>query len=238
MKNNITFYLTIICVFSFNSFAQKNRPFQGNKTMKSKQEIMQSIPEKKNNSIITIKLYHVQEIINMQFGGYTTTYTVTDSSLIRTNDLGPNNTRVITIRYVNYPKRINYNKKNSTNKMLSKSVFDTVQSRPQPHTSTSAVDTLDHHGDYIYIMMIKTFERVADKGYKSVEIFQKLGNAYYYISQMDKAAKWYEKLFAMTTNLEPEYYYRYAQSLRSIGENDKADELLEKFNQLTGNKAR
>ena len=69
--------------------------------------------------------------------------------------------------------------------------------------------------------------------YKSVEIFRKLGNAYYYNSEMEKAVKCYIELFAMTTDLEPEYYYRYAQSLRSIGKNDKANEMLEKYNLLS-----
>lgn len=87
---------------------------------------------------------------------------------------------------------------------------------------------------YAYIDAIKTYERVAEKGYKSVDMFQKLGNSYYFNSELEKAAKWYDELFAMNTDLEPEYYYRYAQSLKSIGQNDKANEILEKFNQKIG----
>jgi hypothetical protein len=30
------------------------------------------------------------------------------------------------------------------------------------------------------------------------------------------------------------YYYRYTQSLRAIGENDKTNEMLKKFHQLSG----
>ena len=92
------------------------------------------------------------------------------------------------------------------------------------------------YDNYAYVDAIKTYERVAEKGYKSAELFKKLGNAYYFNAELDKAAKWYAALFAMdTTNLEPEYYYRYAQSLRSIGQNDKANEMLELFNQKSGN---
>ncbi len=32
---------------------------------------------------------------------------------------------------------------------------------------------------YAYIDAIKTYEAVAEKGYKSVDVFQKLGNAYF-----------------------------------------------------------
>jgi hypothetical protein len=41
----------------------------------------------------------------------------------------------------------------------------------------------------------------------------------------------------MTSEVEPAYYYRYAQSLRSISENDKANQ-IEKFDQMSGNDSR
>jgi len=94
------------------------------------------------------------------------------------------------------------------------------------------------YDSYAYIDAIKTYERVAKKGYKSVDMFQKLGNAYYFNSELDNAAKWYGELFAMTSDLEPEYYYRYAQSLKAVGQNDKANEMLEKFHQKAGNDSR
>ena len=96
------------------------------------------------------------------------------------------------------------------------------------------------YDSYAYVDAIKTYERVAEKGYKSVDMFKKLGNAYYFNSELDKAAKWYGELFAIAvdTDLEAEYYYRYAQSLRSISQNDKADEMLQKFIQKSGNDSR
>jgi hypothetical protein len=84
---------------------------------------------------------------------------------------------------------------------------------------------------YAYIDVLKTYERVAEKGYKSVDLFQKLGNSYYSFAELDKAAKWYCELFAMTSDLEPKYYNQYAQSLIFIGENGKANEVLEKLKQ-------
>ncbi|MBG6187622.1 OmpA family protein [Flavobacterium sp. CAN_S2] len=95
------------------------------------------------------------------------------------------------------------------------------------------------YDNYAYIDAIKTYEKVAEKGYKSADMFKKLGNSYYFNAELEKAARWYGELFAMnTTDLEPEYYFRYAQSLRSIGQNDKANELLELFNQKSGNDSR
>ena len=84
---------------------------------------------------------------------------------------------------------------------------------------------------YAYIDVIKTYERVAEKGYKSVDLFQKLGNSYYSFAELDKAAKWYGELFTMTDDLEPEYYNQYAQSLLFIGQSAKANQVLEKLKQ-------
>lgn len=90
------------------------------------------------------------------------------------------------------------------------------------------------YNNYAYIDAIKTYERVAEKGYKSVEMFRKLGNSYYFNSEFEKAAKWYDELFAMNSDQESEYYYRYAQSLKSISKNHKANEMLEEFYQKAG----
>lgn len=83
---------------------------------------------------------------------------------------------------------------------------------------------------FAYIDATKTYERIAEKGYKSADLFQKLANAYYFNANLEKAAKWYGELFAMNEEVAPEYYYRYAQSLKSIGEYAKADEMLVLFN--------
>jgi len=91
------------------------------------------------------------------------------------------------------------------------------------------------YDSYSYVDAIKTYERVAEKGYKDEKMFQKLGNAYYFNAELQKAAKWYTELFAMNTNQDPEYFYRYSQSLKSIGKYDKANEMLEQFNKKSGN---
>ena len=91
---------------------------------------------------------------------------------------------------------------------------------------------------FAYIDAIKTYERVAEKGYKSADMFQKLGNSYYFNGELDKAAKWYDELFAMAPDQQPEYFYRYAQSLKAVGQTDKANEMMEKFHQKAGNDKR
>jgi outer membrane protein OmpA-like peptidoglycan-associated protein/tetratricopeptide (TPR) repeat protein len=91
---------------------------------------------------------------------------------------------------------------------------------------------------FAYVDAIKTYERLFDKGYKTPETLQKLGNAYYFKADLEKAAKYYGELFALTENVEPEYYYRYAQSLKAVKDYTKADQMLEKFNQKNGSDIR
>lgn len=84
---------------------------------------------------------------------------------------------------------------------------------------------------YAYVNATKTYERVAEKGYKSVDLFQKLANSYYSNSRLDKAAKWYGELFAMTSDLDAEYYSRYAKCLMFIDQNDQANEIMKRLKQ-------
>jgi outer membrane protein OmpA-like peptidoglycan-associated protein/tetratricopeptide (TPR) repeat protein len=94
------------------------------------------------------------------------------------------------------------------------------------------------YDNFAYIKAISTYEKIAKKGYKSEDLFQKLGNSYYFNAELDKAAQWYGELFAMNSNQESEYCYRYAQSLKAIGQTQKANQMLETFNQKAGNDSR
>ena len=91
---------------------------------------------------------------------------------------------------------------------------------------------------FAYIDAIEIYERVANKGYESPDVFKKLGNAYYFNAELDKAANWYGKLMDLGQEIEPEYYFRYSQALKSLGEYTKANEMLEKFNQSKGDDSR
>jgi len=102
-------------------------------------------------------------------------------------------------------------------------------------SQNSKVYRTDRVGEsYAYVNVTKTYERVAEKGYKSIDLFQKLGNAFYTDLNMVKAAKWYGELFALTTDLDPIYYDQYAKSLCAIGEEEKADVIVEKLKQKLG----
>lgn len=94
------------------------------------------------------------------------------------------------------------------------------------------------YDNYAYVDAIQTYERVANKGYQSPEMFEKLANAYYFNSDFEKAAQWYEQLFNLESNVEPENYYRYAQSLKAVGKEKQAQEILSKFEGKSSNDTR
>lgn len=89
-----------------------------------------------------------------------------------------------------------------------------------------------------YVDAIKTYKKIAEKGYKSVELFQKLGDSYYFNADLLEANKWYSELFALNEKVTPEYYYRYSQTLKSSGDYNKSNVFLDKFYELENNDLR
>jgi len=81
----------------------------------------------------------------------------------------------------------------------------------------------------VVVNIVDTYERILEKGYKSLDMLKKVANNRFYDGNLTAAAKWYDELFAMTTDLEPEYYFRYATSLKSVGKIEKANEMMAVF---------
>ena len=87
------------------------------------------------------------------------------------------------------------------------------------------------YNQYAFVNAIETYEKVAKKGYKSVELFEKLGNANYFQGKLQEANNWYTELFSLNEDLEAEYYFRYAQTLKSVGDYKKANQMMAVFYQ-------
>lgn len=97
------------------------------------------------------------------------------------------------------------------------------------------------YDSYAFINAIEIYEEVAEEGYKSKELFEKLGNAYYYNADLTNAAKWYDELFkleGLEEAIAPEYYFRYAQALKSEKRYAESDQKMQEFNKLTGSDIR
>ena len=105
-------------------------------------------------------------------------------------------------------------------------------------TSKREVKGNKEYAKYAYIDAIKTYERIYKKGYKSPDMLLKIGNCYYFNAELEKANKWYTELYATSPDQEPEFYYRFAQTLKTVKENDKADAMSAKFLEKSGNDSR
>ena len=94
------------------------------------------------------------------------------------------------------------------------------------------------YGKYAYIDAIKTYERLYEKGVKSPDMLLKLGNAYYFNAELEKANKYYSELYTLNPEQEPEFYYRFAQTLKAAKDNTKADAMMALFMQKKSNDSR
>lgn len=89
---------------------------------------------------------------------------------------------------------------------------------------------------YSYIDAREVYLKVVEDGYKSAEIYKRLGDTYYYNSEYKSASKWYSSLInEFPDDIEPEYYYRGAQSLKSTGEYAESDRIMKLFLENGGN---
>jgi len=80
-----------------------------------------------------------------------------------------------------------------------------------------------------YLKSSEILLEVANNGYKSVDLFQKLANSFYFNNKNEEAVKWYSELMAMDKSIDPEYYFRYAQALKSIENYTESDKWMQKF---------
>lgn len=89
---------------------------------------------------------------------------------------------------------------------------------------------------YDYIDARKIYLNVVEDGYESAQVFEKLGDTYYFNSEYTEANKWYGKLIeGYPDEIKPEYYFRAAQTLKSVGKYEKAKAMMEKFKTTSHN---
>lgn len=87
------------------------------------------------------------------------------------------------------------------------------------------------YNNYAYADAIKLYENAIKEGSTEENVFQKLGNSYYFTGDLKQALKCYQELFAINRNQEAEYLYRYSQCLKSAGNYTKSDEILDIFSE-------
>jgi len=83
---------------------------------------------------------------------------------------------------------------------------------------------------YAYVDAREIYLKVVEDGTTSAEIYQRLGDTFYWNSEYDKASKWYLRLISeYPAEVDVNYYYRAAQSLKSMGQDEQAKEFMETY---------
>lgn len=97
----------------------------------------------------------------------------------------------------------------------------------------------EKYEEYSFRPAIDIYKKVMDKGFVSADLLKKLGNSYYYNSDYKEAAETFKKLVTeFVDEVEPEDYFKYAQTLKSLGNYKDSDQVMSKFTAMTSSDAR
>ncbi|WP_350287969.1 OmpA family protein [uncultured Croceitalea sp.] len=90
------------------------------------------------------------------------------------------------------------------------------------------------YDEYSFRPAIDIYKKVYEKGFESPDLLKRLGNSYYYNADYQDAASIYKLLIEKyDTIVSPDYFFRYAQSLKTLGEYDSSKEVMKRFAALT-----
>lgn len=329
-KNNIILLSTLVSLLTLSGFAQEKEIRHSRSKQVKEIETADDIAD----TDLTIVSYHVVETIKKPMGSSITSYDVSSLSMINSNDLGPNNTRIITPKYVRTktvkktletaasteavtkplkplsPKeqaakeeeakieaaitevvkeeiikaetankeaalkaareeeakavaikeaeaakaqatkaeaiKIETAKRDAAKIEASKmEVAKTEAAVPKtpaiatPSKTTPKMVAIPasevvkvtpkKKENYVTIDIVNTYERVLEKGFKSIDMLTKVADRHFLNGELEQAAKWYNQLFDLTKDLDAVHYYRYAKALEAINELDKSAEMMAIF---------
>jgi N-acetylmuramoyl-L-alanine amidase len=318
LKNNILLLCSVVSLLTFSGFAQEKE----SRHIRSKQVEEVETPDDLADSDLTIVSYHVVETIKKAMGSSITTYDVTSLSMINSNDLGPNNTRIITPKYVRtkslkkaaspnavgdavpVPTKTLTAKEQAAKEEEAKieaaitevvkeeilkaevakkeaakaeavkeeaakaeaaqkeatlaaekaaeaakvatakvALTPTERATTEPTAANPKMVAIPasktgsepakvapkKKENYVTIDIVNTYERVLEKGYKSVDMLMKVADRHFLNNELDQAAKWYNQLFELSKDQDAVHYYRYAKALEAINELEKSNEMMAVF---------
>ena len=83
---------------------------------------------------------------------------------------------------------------------------------------------------YAFMDAREVLLKLTDEGFESDEVFKSLADTYYYNSQYDMAAIWYDRLISnYPEDLEADYFFKAAISNKSLGNYEKSNELMKRY---------
>ena len=85
---------------------------------------------------------------------------------------------------------------------------------------------------YEYLKARDIYLKLYKRGLRSPELYKRLGDSYFKTAEYDQAVKWYRKLFEEGFDIEPEYYFRYGQSLKATGDTEKGNKFVKQYYEM------
>ncbi|WP_430428618.1 OmpA family protein [Maribacter litoralis] len=103
-----------------------------------------------------------------------------------------------------------------------------------PESKTKLVKRADEYFDKMwYAEAARLYEQALSKGEKSYsyDVLKKAGDAHYFNTDMENAYKWYNILYTKyESNMGSDYLFKYAHSLKGIGNYKRSKRLLKLYN--------
>ena len=87
--------------------------------------------------------------------------------------------------------------------------------------------------NFSYVKAIKVYKEIVQNNYNKDYAIRQLADCYAMLGDLENAIIYYEEIIKQP-NVPEEYYYSYAQALRSIGKYDESKIWLKKFRKLGG----
>ncbi|MGV9002610.1 OmpA family protein [Flavobacterium sp.] len=91
---------------------------------------------------------------------------------------------------------------------------------------------------YQYVSAIDEYLKLAESKNATAYVYTQLADSYYNIFNPEEAAKWFSKAISGKVKVDAEVYYRYAQTLKSLGKYKEANAQMETFSKLVPNDSR
>jgi outer membrane protein OmpA-like peptidoglycan-associated protein/tetratricopeptide (TPR) repeat protein len=83
---------------------------------------------------------------------------------------------------------------------------------------------------YAFIEAQQQYLELIQKGYKSAELYGKLGDTYYFNNDYKNAQRWYNQLFRYdASGIDKEYYFKYILTLKAVKNYEKASEVVKLY---------
>jgi outer membrane protein OmpA-like peptidoglycan-associated protein len=121
------------------------------------------------------------------------------------------------------------------NKLLFSVIMTLVFVNPSFSQKGKEIKASKEYYNFAYIDAQEVYLDVVNKGYQSAQVYERIGNTYYFNSQYKEAAKWYKLLLdSYPDDVTSDDLFRLAQCYKSLNDYNASDQIMELYVQKGG----